>query len=419
MGIFFNFLLFIGFFLPFKELGYFSLGPVIFSVSEFAFILLPIVYFFYKKTDIYPLGKGIRNVALFLLVTLALVGMLKVLSGQDSPFSLLKQYRPIVPFLSGLLILTQGLKINPRIAFITLITAILVSNLGAIVLSFYGISDAGRMIDGRFIAIETMTQGRFAADNGTFSILALLFLVFIKRRDFPLLLYLFFVSCFLITAIVGALTFNRTMLVFYPVVFIIGSIFAFSIQRTLRISFALILVGIVVIGSYYTIDEVQRQVDKRILSVQYGVDSLLEAGYYETREFLYVHYLEIIKNYWFIGSPGSISTGGFVKASMDGSPLRITDISVVTIAILFGLIAAFVFILFWGYYWFSVFKIFKFFQVRKGDSPFILSVLVFGLPIYFIMSLNFDLIARQQVVFVLLILGMLYPAFMNGRERYG
>jgi hypothetical protein len=407
-GRLFQALLFAAFCLPFKEISYFAVGFAIVDLSEVCFIFLPIVYWFYPRTGIHPLGEASQKWALAALVSIFCFGILRFLFYNESLIGLLKDYRSVLPLISGLVIFVGGVRIQLLSTLKILLLALLLSYSTALILGWLDFGEYFRQFDDSLVEAESISRGRLISDNAPISLLGLILVTLIGRyrlsRDFRILVF----STFLIGGIALVLTFNRTLMVLLPMVLIVSVFGRNFTPQILRISGFLFLFFMVSYSVYLSNEEVRAQVEKRILVVSEGLDALLGVSYYENRELLYAQYVDIIDAYWISGSPSyvPISVSQDPNSASGYKFLRITDISFVTLAVLFGVIPSLVYFLFWVRVWFVSFR-----MLRVGIDPgfynhLFCSLLVFAIPFYLLASLNVDLLVRHKSVFVLILFSL-------------
>lgn len=406
-GYFFGFLLALAFLPPDYRLLYFpSVGGVILSAREVCFLALPVVYYvFYPDRKIHVVGLDIRKLIFAFLGVIVLAELLKMGFYRQSVFDMAKSIRVGIPLFSGLLILVQGVKINPRwciglflgiVAFSLLLTPLLV---------LFGIELGYRDLGHGEIDFDLARQGRWYNQNYGLAFIGVAALLLgglwkgVDRDDRRI--YYLSLSASVLAVGVAILTFNRTFLAGIIMVAVFCMIRYFRATMTLKF----VLIGFLTVSPavilYQTNEEVQRQVEKRILNIVADgeSDALLESVYHENRDVLYSHYGRTLQQYWMVGLPGY----SYVSESARGMNTK-SDISLYNIWIKHGIGALVLFLI-------ICVKVFLSFRRRLGQieednlGSGLLRTVVVAMPFYFLTSLNIDaLVGHNSGFFILFML---------------
>lgn len=398
-GYIFNGILFLIFVLPIWDIATFQLGPVITDLREVCLVILPAVYFFYpsRKSSL-SLQTKYWIIAFFIL--LIATELIKKMYYEISLFDTVKNFRVTLPVLSGLLICLQGRKIDPEFTVKTVLSALLISFILTPLMVIVGMEPATFNMEGKELQISYMRNGRFANDNFEFSLLGIALLFYIpkirmrKKRFKKLILVTSILSILMLI-----LSFNRTMM---AAGFLLGLILLLTNlnKKTLTYVFLTAVFAGSIAGYFYTTNpNIQRQVDRRILTVLQEEGALAESVYYGNRDKLYAIFLDKLEDNWILGLPGGVSL-----IDNENTISSKSDISFYNVWIRHGLTAMLIFMIILALIYAD--------QRRKMDwmpdfslGHQVAKAVVVTFPFYVIVSLNIDsLVAHNAVLFLLLLI---------------
>ena len=354
-----------------------------FQVREIAFLLLPFLNLLCRSTNrVKVAGKKLQYLILLFISIVVVTEVLKHLYYGGGLGATFKTIRIGLPLFSCLVILFFGLRANVEKVWRTLLWAISASAVLTIITPFVYLP-IYPVIEGENI-IEA-TAGRFINSNASFGIIGVYLLYKDQDRWYNKGLLVKITA--ILSIIILILSFNRTYLALLALAFVYLSFSEFSFRRAIKyVSIPFLALG--VFWSFYNYSNVvQRQVDKRIISVLAGQTELVESVYVDSRDIIYMGIAEKIKKgNWLIGLPYSekifykYRPGGIYGASK-------TDISFVNVLLRYGIIPLIILGLI-------------FLRFNKGGS-----FGMFAFIFYLIASLNIDsLLAHNSVLFLTLIL---------------
>jgi len=381
-------LLFIGFFLPTNSNMYIPFPGVLLKVNELAFLLLPIVNFFCTSSE--KKNRINRNLSkyiiLYILIVIITELLLKPLVFGQSLGDSVKSLRVGLPFMSSIIMLYFGIKANIKTVWKVLLYAIGVSIVLSII-SIYVDIPIYYNIDEQDI-LEA-TQGRIMNSNASFGIIGLYLLFSDKDKWYNEGKLVKYVS--ILSVIMLILTFNRTYLALLVLEFLYLARNTISFKTISKLIFYPLFLFIITFFVYQNNDTIQRQIDKRILSIVFQENSLKETTIDGNRDMIYEGVLQRInEGYWFLGLPYNtpiyINTSVFLK---DFVPMNVTDTSLINVLLKYGIFPLFLFCLIFK----QLFRIFK----QKDNLKIILIV-------YFLASLNIDSLFRHNSVFFIVII---------------
>lgn len=416
-GYFFSFLLALAFLPPDYRLLYFpALGGVILSAREVCLLILPVVYyFFYPNRSIHVIGVDLRKLIFVFFGIIVLAEVLKMGFYRQSVFDIAKNIRTGIPLFSGLLIIVQGVKMNPKSCIGMFLGILAISLLLTPLMFLLGIEPGYRDLGHGEIDLELVRQGRFYNQNFGFAFIGVVALLIsgnwkqTGRTDRTIYCFLLAASAFAV--LVAVLTFNRTYLAGISLVSLFCTIRYFRASLVLKV----VLVALLGIGPsvllYKSNDEVQRQVDKRILDVVEDPELFLESVYYDNRDVLYSYYLDRLQQYWMVGLPGYLP----VWVSSVGTNSK-SDISLYNIWIRYGVCSFIIFMIISGKMFFE----FRRRLARPEDDNLgsgVLRAVVISLPFYFLAGLNIDaLVSHNSIFFILFLLTFSATWAMNEKN---
>lgn len=387
-NIVFYLLLFIGFFLPTNTNMYIPLSGILLKVNELAFLLLPLVNLFctsnYKR---FKIGKKLSNpILLYLVLVLITEFVFKPLFLGQSFGGSFKTFRIGLPLFSSLFLLYSGIRANVKIVWKVLLVAVGISVLLSILSIFINLPIYYEMEGENVLA---MFKGRVINSNASFGVIGLYLLFKDKDQWYNQGRLVKIVSVLSVIALI--ISFNRTYLALLVLEFLYLALKTFSRRTfTKALLYPIIFFGIA-FYSYNNFDIVQRQIDKRILSIVFQETSLAESTINDNRDQIYEGIeRRIDEGYWVIGLPYNSEIFKMYKLAGGEYRARKTDISIVNILLRYGFLPLLFFL---G----LLYRIQK-----KKYVPFII------LAIYVLASLNTDALFGQNSILFLILFAYLF-----------
>lgn len=416
MGWLFQCVMFLTFVLPISGIGAIQVGSAVVEPREFGFILLPMIYMCYPRTKLGDKEWRLKGAVILLLVAIGLTAPLKTFIVRESVNGFLRDLRMILPLLSGLGIVLLGVRIRPMVTMLVLLYAILGSFLVSLVLYLLGIDSVDFMVDGQSAEVMLFNKGRFVSMNAPFCILAWGVLLSKRKMKLPLLLSVSIYVVCPMAIMAGILTFNRTIAVAQLLIIAINYRLLIGSRKVVLVISVIAFVAIGLAAVLKSDSDVLNQVEARILVAKDGLSELLDAGYYGTRDELYRGYVDVLKEYWLVGSPNKVKvTERSWVAGMEDT--RATDISVVTMASLFGVFVAGCFCWFWWVLFSDFLRYSRLHRRRVQGYDFFLRATLQALPIYALVSLNYDVLARAPIVLVIILFSLMSRAIFKLSSR--
>lgn len=393
----FYILLFIGFFLPTNSNMYIPLPGVLLKVNELAFLLLPIVNLFCTSKNIrYKLDRKVfKYIILYLFIVFITEFLFKPIVFNQSFGDSFKAFRLGLPLYSSLLLLLFGIKADIRIVWKVLLYAIGCSVILSLLSLYISLPIYYNMEDEDILAVF---QGRIMNSNAAFGIIGLYLLFTDKNKWYNRGKLVKYVSILSIIALL--LAFNRTYLALLVLEFIYLSYKTFSLRTFYKILlYPLLFMGITFFA-YNSFDAVQRQIDKRILSIVYSETTIAESTIEDNRDFIYEGIENRFKEgYWIIGLPYDVPIFEGYSARRGDYKASKTDVSFVNIILRYGALP-------------FVFFIFLLLRLNKMKYvPFII------LLVYVLASLNLDALFNHNSIFFLIILSFIYSMNIKNLKK--
>lgn len=395
-------LLFVGFFLPTNSNMYLPLPGVLLKVNEIAFLLLPIINIFctsnQKKINI---GRKLsKYILLYLAIVVITEFVFKPFVFGQSIGDSIKAFRIGLPFFSSMILLYSGINANIKVVWRIILYAISLSILLSILSLYINLPIYYNMEEENILQA---TQGRIMNSNAPFGIIGLYLLFADKDKWYNQGNLTKYVSILSIIALI--LSFNRTYLALLVLEFIYLAKKTMSYKSFFKILLYPILFFLLSFTVYKNNDTIQRQIDKRILSIVFEDNSLKEATIENNRDMIYKGVLNRIdEGYWVIGLPYNepiyINTSVFLKESM---PMNITDTSLINVVLRYGFISLLLFSLIY----------IKILRLSKMHN-----FLRVTLIIYLIASLNIDSLFRHNSVFFIVIVISLINTIPYGKNSF-
>lgn len=406
-GVLFNVLVFLAFFASTPALTPLPVGGAILNLREVCLILLPLVYSFYPNRDIQVISKPVKYlVVAFVLMTL-LSEMLKIPVYASGLSSYFRAFRVCVALFSAMLILIQGVKIDPEGIKKAILLSLLVSFILTVVLDVMGMGPKTIAAGDEQIELNS-DNGRFGNQNASMAIFAIAFLLDRKllMETFGRQKLLAYIT-FSFAVIILVFSFNRTMLAAAAIMVAYYFLRGFSVKKIFQIAILAAICVKVLMYLYDTNKKVKDQFDYRIFTVwEHGFDQENREAIAGQRTMLYKFYEERFGEYYPLGIPIEV---GFAPNSKTGKPMNTSDISVLTITLRYGIIVGIVFLI-------LIWQLFRTMQKKypghkKANKVY--NKLVVPYIMGFLCSLNIDLFARHNFI-VFLVLFLFAFVFDNG-----
>ena len=413
----FLFLLFLATCWPNKSLGAIELGSAVFYVSELAMLFMPCVYVFCPTQSGMRLSPRLRKSIIIFFVAIFLVGLAKVAFMGERPLAFIRDLRHILPLLSGLALLYMGMRIRPKLVWTVLLIALSCSYVSSFLFFVLDIDPIFISTKEGELEVAGSVRGRMVNVNSALSVIALGVLVVWKSDGVSQKVSMSVLVVCLMCLGTSILTFNRTLMFAYPVALFVFLFFHFDFRKAASLIIAIIFTAGAATYFYSSNDTVRRQVDKRILSIQYGLGAVLESGYYGTRDVMYEEYKGMIKDYWFLGTPYHVPKS--FKKTKEGilAPVFVTDISLMTIMLKFGIVGLFSFVwLLWAIFREGL-DIRRYLLAFHPSARVMVNAFLFSLVVYLPISLNSDVLTRQAPIFYLCIILMFSSALGERHQR--
>lgn len=396
-GYLFNLLLFLVFVLPIWDIATFKVGSIITNMREVCLVFLPVVYFFYpRRKDSLSIETKYWVVTFFVIIAATAI-IKKVLYGL-APFDAVKNFRVTLPVLSGLLIVLQGRKIDPRFCIKTILVAIVISYLLTPLMVAIGVQPSTFMVGGRELQVEYLRNGRFANKNFEFSLLGIALLFYVPQvQTFQDWFKRLIMAASILSILMLILSFNRTMMAAGALLGLVLLLNNLRPKTLGYIALTTIVAGSIAGYFYMTRPRIQRQVDQRILIVFQQEGGLAQSVYYGNRDRLYDTFLDKLDHYWVLGLPGGVSL-----INNENTNSAKSDISLYNIWIRHGLVALIAFII--------VLALIYADQKQKLEwlpdgslSHQVAKAVIITFPLYVLVSFNIDaLVAHNAILFILL-----------------
>lgn len=380
--------LFLGFFLPTNTTFYIPIGGALVPAVELAFILLPIINAFcISKNQLRFRDKKLKKkVYLFLGIiffTEIIIKRFAFGQGLGDAFSTI---RIGIPLFSTLIILVQGVRADVRVVWKVLLWAIscsIILSLVSLIVPlpiYYDLKQGANLL--------ATSGGRIGNANASFGIIGLYLLFEEKDKWFNQGKLVKWTAILSVIALV--LTFNRTYLALLALEGFLLAFKNFKVKKIINAFFLAFAFLGVVFYAYHSFDIIQRQIDKRILSIVFGENTVMASTIEGNRDVIYEGIAKRLnEGYFVIGLPNDIPI--FTYPARNGNETRslsTTDTSFINVLLRYGIIPFILWIMILRHvFWKIPFRFVKFI------------FLIFALA-----SLNTDALMRQNSIFFLIII---------------
>ncbi|MFD2891041.1 hypothetical protein ACFS5J_03325 [Flavobacterium chuncheonense] len=352
------------------------------ELNEFAFLLLPFINLFctspYKKYRVNDSVKAI--IILYLGVVFFTEFFIKPFVFSQSLMDSFKAFRLGIPLYSSLILLLFGIKADVKKVWMVLLSAIGASVLISLLSLFVSIP----IYNTEGQDVLTAMKGRLMNSNASFGAIGL-FLLFVPKSlwyaNGPLVKWVSFLGIISLL-----MTFNRTFMALLVIQLLYLGLKNFSFKLVLKAFatfFAFITVGIYV---YHTSESIQKQLDKRILTIIFQEKSIVESTVSNNRDVIYQGVENRInEGFWLIGLPYKKAVFEYYTYTNELYKGFKTDISYVNVLLRYGITAFLLFL-------FLFFLFYKF----KYVPPILLFV-------YMAAALNTDALFNQNSIFFIIV----------------
>lgn len=373
----FYILLFTGFFLPTNNRFYLPLPGVMLSVRELAFVLLPLINgFCHSGNRSLPVNRNVKITIFVFLFVAFFTELFKMVAFDQSVGNGFKSLRIGFPLFSSLLLLWQGIRVDIRMVWKVLLWAITLSVIISVISIFVYLPIYQNPDDDEVLGAS---QGRLGNANSSFGLIGLYLLFKDKNKWFNRGKLPLYTAVLSIVSLL--LTFNRTYLALFCLLFVYLSFSTFSIKTAFKIiAVPVVFLGIIA-GAYFYFPVIQYQVDKRILSIVFDETSIAESTIDDNRDKIYNGIRDrISEGYWVVGMPYREEIFVYFKMG-EYRGAKKTDISFINILLRCGIVSLVLFLSF-------LYKI-KRFRYINGML----------LLMYILASLNTDALYNQNSIF--------------------
>ncbi len=398
---------------PFGQVFYFKIAGGILSAFEVIYLIIAMLILI-KILTVGEIKKTFLPFLLF-IVTITMCLFISVVVYNIPIIASLRQLRNYLPFLIGTMLLLTGTNVTTERYLCVLIIASIFSSTTALVMHYIMPDVLAKMLSSseELVSITT-TYGRLYWTNATLFFFVLLSFMlpqkekYISKVIMSIALVLTFACLFN--------TLNRTMLIGLAL-FLVGYIFlekriTLSIKRSIKVIGVGVLCVLIVFGAISFNPKVNHLAEKRYMGSGYGFDQVYEIAIVMGRFPIYEQYANSIKTYFPIGQ----GLGRPFSIRPNGDEVPITDISVLSFLLPFGLLGLIAFCVF-------IYTLFRLVSRAKNCiSDRETHIIKLFLIISLIMSLNIDLFSRNNFVifvtmFVLTLQNNLSPKLISAQPR--
>lgn len=394
MQYLFFFVFFISFYSPVNSASFFGITSVMISSSEVAFILLPLINLSIRnKNKIEVNFKYVREIGIAFIAYVVAIEFVKEIMIEGSVGDFAKSIRLSLPLLSAMSIFITGLRVDIKKFWFVLLITVVISNLLSVIAFLFEIS--------RFLPPEESytSFGRMYNSNAGFGLIALYLVFESKKVWYNKSWFVFIVS---LTSVVGLLlTGNRTMILVAILLSLVISFKKYSFKTLLRGSFFLFVAIYAFYLLYSNNSYIERQINRRVLSLTSGDVSILEDAYYGSREIILQDTKKNIENgAWIIGLPYQkeiFEYGKDIYLKSGRGKMKMTDTSLINITLRYGIVALILFLLFF-------FFLYRGNYLKENKSY----IFLYTFPFYFLAAFNLDeLVQHNSILFIIISLYLL------------
>lgn len=381
--------------LPFGQVFYFKIAGGVLSAFEVIYVILSMLIFI----KILTVGKITKNFLAILVFTMTITMYLfiSVVVYDMAISDFFRQLRNYFPFLIGAMLLLAGINLTTDRYLRALIIASIFSSTTAMVMYYIMPDVLAKMLSSseKLVSMTTI-HGRLYWANATLFFFVLLSFMLQQKEKY--ISKVIMSIAFVLTFACLFNTLNRTMMIGLAL-FVVGYIFlekriTVSIKRSIKVISIGILCILIIFGIMSFNPKVNHLIEKRYIGSGYGVEQVYEAAVIIGRFPIYEQYINSIKTYFPVGQglgrPFSIRQNG------DGVP--ITDISIISFLLPFGLLGLILFCIFI----YTLFRLVS--RANNCISEREIHTIKLFLIISLVMSLNIDLFSRNNFVIYLTVL---------------
>lgn len=394
--------------LPFGQIINLNLGFIILNAFELIYLamIFMLIFKFFSKINLhYPF-------VFFIFLGVAIIySLYSYIAYNIAILDPLRHLRFYLPFIIALLILATGVHFSIRYYLTILVVSSIVSASSALIIHYFLID----FIRSAFAANEEVADiaewGRLYWGNAM-----LVFFIplcfFIKEFSMN---KIFISIAFFITFIALFNTLSRTMLTSMLLYLLISmnasKKLSIKLKHYLLIFIFLILAFLIIYFMMGLDSRIEILVNSRFFGTSMGspinFSSVYEEAILYNRQFLYEQYIENITNHLFIGQ----GLGVPVAVKANNIPVLITDISLFSFMIPFGIFGVIILFFFIGRLFFLVKRIKYTLSIESKK------IILFMLVILFIVSFNFDVFSRNNFIVFYTVLLMLLDHNENIERR--
>ena len=339
----FYILLFIGFFLPTNNNFYIPLPGVLLKVNELAFLLLPIVNVLcVSKGSVRFIDKKLSNrIIIFIGIILFTEFVVKRLYFGQGFGDAFKTIRMGMPLFSSLVLILQGIRVDIKVVWKVLLVAISSSVILSLISLIIPLPIYYDLESGADLLKEN--QGRVMNSNASFGVIGL-YLLFENKDKWYNQGRLVRITAILslIALVIG---FNRTYLAILTLEGCYLVYKNFSVKQIVRGIFIAGMFFGVGLYAYFNNTIIQRQIDKRILSIVFQETTIAESTISDNRDGIYANIEERLEEgYWVIGLPYKVAIFEGYSPKKGRYKATKTDISLINLLLRYGILPLIIFI---------------------------------------------------------------------------
>lgn len=398
----FNFLfyivLFLGFALPSNSSFFIKLPGISLQIRELAFLLLPILNILGKSSNSVTAGNiKLRRYIFLFFIFILITEFFKAQYYFQGIGSFFKTLRIGLPLFSSFILVSSGIRVNIVKVWDTLLWAISISTIIAIISLFIPLPIYPTIDDADYLV---STGGRLMNANAPFGIIGLYLLYKDKDKWFNKGLTVKLASILSIIALI--LTFNRTYLALAVLATIYLTFSTFSFRNAFKYLAIPMVLVVVFYWSYNSFEIIQKQIDRRILSIILGETSMFQSVFENNREVIFDGIiLRIKEGYWLFGLPLNIPIFTWFRP-LGAFPMSTTDTTLVNVLLRYGIVPFILFL--------SILRR----LILKNKSNFFLYTMTF----YFVASINMDAMMRHNSILFLIIIYFISRQISNEENTH-
>lgn len=345
------------------------------QIREIGFIFLPIFNILSYPDNQTMSSRYLKLLLLSFLVSVFFSEILKIIIFNQSIGNIIKEIRIGLPLFSSILLLLFNLNVNIFVVWKILLITIFISGMISILSIFIDLPIYSE-IDSTDLLSNS--GGRFINANSSIGFIGIYLLINKNKKLFSPSFILFSFVLILLS------TFSRTYLIILALVLLY---YLFS-KKFIKIISTLIISALALILSYTSSEQIQNQVNRRILSLLLAQSDLSSSVYENNREIIIDGAIaRINEGYWLIGMPYNIPIFIWDKNNIENSAMSVTDTSIINVILRYGIIPLLFLMIVYVYMYYNNLHIYKYFFLCL-----------------FLISFNADTLFRQNSIFFLIII---------------